>query len=519
MSDNASLKQGESTVPNSDRVPPSDHQSTKAEGEDVLIVDWDGHNDPENPLNWTFKQKWSAIAIVSSFTFISPVCSSMVAPASGVIAKQFGITSSVVTAMITSIFVLAYAIGPLFLGPLSEIYGRSRVLQIANLWFLVWNLACGFTQNTGQLISFRFLAGLGGSAPLSIGGGFISDLFRAEERGVAVALYTLGPLLGPIIGPIAGGWIAERSTWRWVFRSTTIADGVVQFFGLFFLQETYAPTLLKRRAKRIRKEMDEEKANRMEVRTVYETADRHWKAIFAKTMVRPFRLMALEPIIQVFGLYMAFVYGTFYIFLTTLPTIFQRLYHERIGIAGLNYLPLGIGLMLAAQLNARVLDRVYAYLKAKNGGAGRPEYRLPLLVPGSLIFPSGLLIAGWAAQKHVHWIVVDLGIGLIGASIVFIGLGVQSYVIDTFTLRAASAMAAVSCLRSLAGFGFPLFAPPMYEALGFGKGNTILAGVAVLLGVPAPFLLWRYGERIRGASKHARKLKPPQAPSPASTPP
>ena len=69
-----------------------------------------------------------------------------------------------------------------------------------------------------MLITFRFLAGLGGSAPLSIGGGVIGDLFDAEHRGQAISIYSLAPLIGPVVGPIAGAWIAERSTWRWVVR-------------------------------------------------------------------------------------------------------------------------------------------------------------------------------------------------------------------------------------------------------------------------------------------------------------
>lgn len=48
-----------------------------------------------------------------------------------------------------------------------------------------------------------------------------------------------------------------------------------------------------------------------------------------------------------------------------------------------------------------------------------------------------------------------------------------------------TALAAVSCLRSLAGCGFPLFAPAMYSALGYGKGDTILAVVAIVIGCPA----------------------------------
>jgi MFS family permease len=63
------------------------------------------------------------------------------------------------------------------------------------------------------------LAGLGGSAPLAIGGAVVGDLFDAEHRGQAIAIYALAPLLGPVVGPIAGAWIAEKSTWRWVVCS------------------------------------------------------------------------------------------------------------------------------------------------------------------------------------------------------------------------------------------------------------------------------------------------------------
>lgn len=88
------------------------------------------------------------------------------------------------------------AIGPLFLGPLSEVYGRVIVLQLANLFFLVFNLVCGFAQTTTQLIVFRLLAGLGGSAPMAVGGGVLGDCFSNEQRGLAVALYSLGPIMG-----------------------------------------------------------------------------------------------------------------------------------------------------------------------------------------------------------------------------------------------------------------------------------------------------------------------------------
>ncbi len=124
----------------------------------------------------------------------------MVAPSLSAIGAEFGVTNDAVSSLMLSIFVLAYAVGPLFLGPLCEVYGRVHVLQIANLFYFVFNLACGFAKSSGQMLAFRFLSGLGGSAPLVIGGGVLADCWRPEQRAKAVAVYSLAPLLGPAIG-------------------------------------------------------------------------------------------------------------------------------------------------------------------------------------------------------------------------------------------------------------------------------------------------------------------------------
>ncbi|KAK0451313.1 MFS polyamine transporter [Desarmillaria tabescens] len=473
--------------------------------EDDLVIDWDGPEDPENPKNWAFAKKWRATLIVSLFTFISPVSSSMVSPAMEQVAHDLGITSSVELAMTVSVFVLAYAVGPLFLGPLSEIYGRSRVIQFSNMFFFAWNLGCGFAQTKTQLIIFRFFAGLGGSTPLAVGAGVLADVWKAEERGKAIAVYSLAPLMGPVIGPVAGAWIAEKSTWRWVFYSTGIFDIFVQGLGLVFLRESFAPVLLEWKAEKLRSGMDPEKGQR-NVCTVFDKSGiRSWQHIFGKALVRPFTLFVREPIVQIVALYMAFLYGVFYLYLTTIPTIFREVYHENTSIAGLHYIALGIGLSMSSQTNARYMDRIYKYLKERNGGVGEPEFRVPAMVPGSVIFPIGLLLTGWCAQKGVHWIVTDIGIALVGGGMILNFQVMQTYVIDTFTLYAASGLAAVSCLRSLAGFGFPLFAPPMYDKLGYGKGDTILAVVAIVLGCPAPFLFWKYGKAVRMKSRYTKK--------------
>lgn len=140
---------------------------------DPKLVTWDGPDDPENPKNWPDTTKWKFTVGVSLFTFISPVSSSMVAPAIAQLGQDLHMKSKFEEELALSIFILAYTIGPFFFGPYSEVYGRKRLLQVSNLWYFVWNLACGFAQNEVELFVFRFLAGLGGSAPLAVGGGAI----------------------------------------------------------------------------------------------------------------------------------------------------------------------------------------------------------------------------------------------------------------------------------------------------------------------------------------------------------
>lgn len=144
-----------------------------ADGDDETLVTWDGPQDPENPKNWSLKKKWIITIVVSLFTFISPVSSSMVAPALSALAADLGVKTTIEEQLTLSIFVLAYGIGPLVFGPLSESFGRVKILMLSNLFYLAWNMGCGFAQNEAEMLVFRFMAGIGGSAPLAIGGGVL----------------------------------------------------------------------------------------------------------------------------------------------------------------------------------------------------------------------------------------------------------------------------------------------------------------------------------------------------------
>ena len=283
-----------------------------------------------------------------------------------------------------------------------------------------------------------------------------------------------------------------------MFWSTSIVDGLIQVSGLFFLKETYPPILLHRKAEKLRKE-----SGNTAIHTEFEHPERSFVSTMKRSLGRPFVLLGTQPIVQALAIYAAYLYGIMYLVLSTFPRLWDSVYHESLGIGGLNYVSLGVGLFLGAQVCAPLNDRIYRRLKKQNNNTGRPEFRIPLMIPGSFLVPIGLFIYAWTAQKHTHWIGPNIGAAIFTAGVIIGFQGIQTYLVDGYTRYAASAISAATVLRSLAGFGFPLFAPAMYNRLDYGWGNSLLGFLAIVLGVPAPFFLWFLGERLRARSTFA----------------
>jgi hypothetical protein len=177
---------------------------------DPFLVGWDGPDDPANPQNWSLSLRVTHVAMVSAFALYALVVPSkppsdsgsirrlrlvhrnlaatMYAPGASQLEADFNITNTYVASLTVTIYILGFAIGPLFLAPLSELYGRLPMYHLANIFFLAFTLGCAFSTNTGMFLAFRFICGLAASIPLTIGGGTIADTMPPESRGLAVRL-------------------------------------------------------------------------------------------------------------------------------------------------------------------------------------------------------------------------------------------------------------------------------------------------------------------------------------------
>jgi MFS family permease len=310
------------------------------DNEDPNIVSWDGPDDPANPMNWPSWMKFVNVAIISGLTFVTPLASSMFAPGVPDIMVEFQSSNTLLASFVVSVYVLGFAIGPLVLAPMSELYGRLIVYHICNVGFVIFTVACAVSTDLSMFIIFRFFQGCVGAAPVtngrstlllrrcqettklttfdSTGGGTIADLVRQEKRGGALAIYALGPLLGPVIGPVAGGYLTAAKGWRWVFWVLTIIEGFFIIMSVLFLRETYASVLLGRKAARLRKATGNP-ALRSKMDSGLSA-----RQLFIRSIVRPSKILIFSPIALACSVYTGVVYGYLYLMFATFTFVFQE---------------------------------------------------------------------------------------------------------------------------------------------------------------------------------------------------
>ncbi|KAJ5874928.1 uncharacterized protein N7529_003358 [Penicillium soppii] len=456
--------------------------------QDPNLVDFDGSDDQENPFNWPKWKKGRQLVLMAFNTFITPLASSMFTPGVSDVMKEFGSTSSMIGSFVVTVYILGYCFGPFLIAPLSEIYGRVPLYHACNLLFLIFTIACAVAQSMPQLIVFRLLAGMAGVCPLTIGSGTVADMVPKEKRAGIMAIWAMGPILGPVVGPVAGGFLAEAEGWRWVFWVIAIATGVMMILTIIWYRESYAPVVLEHKAARLRKE-----TGNPDLRSIRDTGKLSPR-LFLTALARPLKLLFTSPIVFMMALFAAITYGYMYLMFTTITSIFEDNYGFGPGVAGLAYLGFGIGCMIGLITTGRVANHIAQDHIKK--GCFAPESRLLPMMVGCWFMPVGLFWYGWSAEAHTHWIVPILGTGVFALGLMSVFMSASTYLVDSYLRYAASVTAANTALRSLVGALLPLAGPSMYDALGLGWGNSLLAFIALAM-CAVPFVFWKFGKQIR----------------------
>lgn len=274
-------------------------------------------------------------------------------------------------------------------------------------------------------------------------------------------------------------------------------SGALWIIGSLLVPETYAPVLLRRRAEKLSQITGKVYESKLDI----DQGKVDLKESFKVALSRPWLLLFREPIVFLLSLYMAIVYGTLYMLFAAYPIVFEGVRGWNQGVGSLPFLGIMVG-MIGAVAYSIFDNKRYVKVEDKHGGFAPPEARLFPCLIASVAIPVGLFWFAWTNYPSIHWIVCIIAGAPFGFGMVLVFLGIMNYLIDAYTIFAASVLAANSVLRSIFGAVFPLFTTYMYEGLGIHWASSIPAFLAVAC-VPFPFLFYKYGPAIRTRCKYA----------------
>ncbi len=285
-------------------------------------------------------KKWTITLLVAFATLAVAFVSSAYTGGIEQIISEFGASQEIVTLGV-ALFVLGFAIGPLFWAPLSELYGRQILFFITYGLFTVFNAGAAGSQNVTTLVVLRFFAGAFGSSVLTNVGGLIADMFPASQRGLAISIFAAAPFMGPTLGPIVGGFLGQTRGWRWLEGLMAIFTGALWIIGTLTIPETYTP-FLRKRALALSKSTGKIYTSKLEI-----GKENPLTESLKIALSRPWILLLKESIVFILSIYMAIVYGILYLMFAAFPIVFQQKRGWGQGVGSLPFLCVAVGMLTA----------------------------------------------------------------------------------------------------------------------------------------------------------------------------
>lgn len=468
-------------------------------GNEYILVHWDGHDDQEHTLNMPLAYRLYLIILSALLTLCTALASSAPSMLFEPMMMEFGTTLNVIKATVF-LYVASFAVGPLLWAPLSERIGERPVFILSFALFFAFNIGCMFAPNVAAMMVLRILSGACGSSSLTNSASLIAQVTPLKHLTSGMALFALAPVGGPCIGPIMAGYILNSNVnWRWVFRVVTIFSFVLWLLVIFTMAETNGDVRLKYKAARLRRTTGDER-----YRAPMEMRKTSVSGLLKATLLKPVLMSVKEPMLMAVTLYVSFVYAVVYLLFEAFPIVFGLLHRFRPGAVGLTFLSFLTGCILGI-LYAVLVDQKLYNRRMRRGGLHRlpPESRLWPTIIGGPIFAGALFWFAWTSYPSVNfWAPLVAGVG-IGLGVFMIFFTLIMYIAEVYAAHLASAMAVNTVVRSCFGAGFPMFGQQMYEQLNPRWASTVLAFIAVAM-IPIPWVLYRFGAKLRSMASYAQ---------------
>jgi MFS family permease len=468
------------------------------EKNNVQILDWDSPDDPANPVNWSNRRKWIVTASALFATLMACLNGTSITVAAGQINEQFHVSDANFPHSYWPMcsWSLGGAVFIILFLPMMEDLGVRIGFLINYVLFIIFIIPQAVAPNFATLIVTRFFSGGCASLLANTIASVIPDVWSTEEeRSVPVGLYILlylwGSTLGPPVFAAVTQFLASTSqNWRWIFYIQIIV--YVALFPIFWftVEETRGTVILRRRAKKLRNTTGNK---------IYTETELNAPPIYsrlARSSVRPIMLLFTEPVLLACTLWSAFSFGTVFLFTQSIAQVFSSLYgFEEYSIGYLQTaVVIGEGLGWFATLYGTRLFLKSASRNTECPGRPIPEARLYVSIFGTFVgIVGGMFVYAWTSYPDFPWIAPAIGLAMVGFGIMTVVSAVCDYITDAYAASnyAGSAIGAVAFGENNVAAFLPLAAQSMYTNLGFQWASTLLAFLALLLGLAPIVFVWK----------------------------
>jgi len=395
-------------------------------------------------------------------------------------------------------FNFACALAPMVLAPFCELVGRKVIYAGAYLCFTLCFIGLALGQNIATIIIMRLLLGLFGCVGTILVGGTFSDMYEPHDRGEPMATFSFVAIFGTVAAPIYAGFIDETIGWRWIEGIQGLSNIPLLLAIISFLPETRGGVRLHKRAKALRNATgDDRYVSPDDIHTP------SLQAMLKASSVKAIHMLATEPVVFAFGLWIAFCWAVVFLFLSVIPITFADKRGWSTGVSGLPYISLCIGTTLGWAAH-HLQMRKYNKLAADPNRKIVPEARLYGAMFGAIWLPIGLFIYSFTQYGYLSWVGPVIGLAPIAFGIYFVFESTYSYTADCYGVSASSAIAGQGLMRNTLGAVTPLFATQFFTNVGSQYAGLILALFGTGLSL-IPFVMFRYGHQLRKRSKLAQE--------------
>ena len=323
-------------------------------------------------------------------------------------------TTPTVTNLSAAFYLLAMSFFPLWWSSFSETLGRRTIYIVSFALFVLWNILAAVSTNIAMLVVTRLLGGGAAASVQAVGAGTIADIWEVKERGKAMGIFYLGPLMGPLFAPIIGGVLGQKLGWRSTQWALVIYGGFLLITLFFALPET-----LKSPKPAVIEPIGEAQAVPSELKRTTSRQIVHQRT---KTTIKWLRRAFLDPLkiilylrfpaVAITVYYAAITFSSLYLLNISLETTFSKPPYNFSTIeVGLTYIPNSIGYILASLFGGRWTDIIMARearrakrYDEKGKLVYRPEDRMRENAwIAAFLYPAALVWYGWTAERGVIW--------------------------------------------------------------------------------------------------------------------